>query len=152
MHRSKPVFQTVLRQRYTLSPWLGSHLPHRSHLSLNHPQPSRTSPLALRAYSTGSKPRNSACTSCGAPLPTPLPACPKCFHIDTIPPNPSYYELLGLDTDPELNPFIIDAKDLQRKFRNVQRYIHPDVWASQGEVRFASSCLLRRLNLGAADG
>lgn len=137
MYRSRPVLETLLR-RPTLSLLPHSSLPPRSHLSLGHSRPLPTSLCALRSYSTEIKPRKSVCTSCGKPLPTPLPACPNCSHIESIPSNPSYYELLGLDVDPKLNPFVIDSKDLQQKFRKVQMYIHPDVWASRGEVRSIS--------------
>lgn len=137
MYRSRPVLETLLR-RHTLSLLPHSSLPPRPHLALGHSRPLPTSLCALRAYSTEVKSHKSVCTSCGKPLPTPLPACPNCAHIGSIPPNPSYYELLGLDIDPKLNPFVIDAKDLQQKFRKVQMYIHPDVWASRGEVRFIS--------------
>ncbi|THH16895.1 hypothetical protein EW146_g3827 [Bondarzewia mesenterica] len=71
------------------------------------------------------------CPSCKAPLPTPLPACPRCFYIECLrEPKPSFYEILDIPSEP--NPFVIDTFKLQAKYRNVQRYIHPDTWASQG--------------------
>lgn len=138
MYRCRPAFQTLLRHRRT------SLIPHypsspRSDLILDPSRPSRTTPHALRAYSTNPNPRKSACTSCGKPLPTPLPACPNCFNIESKFPDVSYYEILGLETDPKSNPFLIDSKELQQKFRQVQRFIHPDVWASRGEVRSITS-------------
>lgn len=140
MYRCRPALRTLLCHRHTsLLPHY--HPPPHSGLFLNHSQPSPTSPHALRAYSIKPNPRKSACISCGNPLPTPLPACPKCFHIESKFPDVSYYEILGLDTDPNSNPFLIDAKELQQKFRQVQRFIHPDVWASRGEVRSISSNL-----------
>jgi molecular chaperone HscB len=45
-----------------------------------------------------------------------------------------YYELLETPKSP--NPFIINESQLKNTFRRMQRYIHPDLWASQGEVRY----------------
>jgi molecular chaperone HscB len=87
-----------------------------------------TSPI--RAYSSS---HPVACTSCGAPLPTRLPACPKCSHIERPTNKLDYYELLEMPKGP--NPFIINESQLKNTFRRMQRYIHPDLWASQGKVR-----------------
>ncbi|KAI0068190.1 hypothetical protein BV25DRAFT_1782010, partial [Artomyces pyxidatus] len=73
----------------------------------------------------------SVCPSCGSPLPTPLPACPKCFHIERMPNEQDFYQILDTPTAP--NPFIVDPASLKNSFRNIQRYIHPDVWTPQGE-------------------
>jgi molecular chaperone HscB len=73
------------------------------------------------------------CPSCGAPLPTRLPACPNCLHIEHPVNKYDYYELLETPKTP--NPFIINENQLKDNFRRMQRYVHPDLWASQGEVR-----------------
>ena len=78
---------------------------------------------------------STVCTSCGAPLPTRLPACPKCSHIERPIHKFDYYELLETPKSP--NPFIINESQLKNSFRRMQRYVHPDLWASQGEVRCA---------------
>lgn len=85
----------------------------------------------IRAYSSS---HPAACTSCGAPLPTRLPACPKCSHIERPANKLDYYELLEMPKSP--NPFIINESQLKNTFRRMQRYIHPDLWASQGKVRY----------------
>jgi molecular chaperone HscB len=80
-----------------------------------------------------SSPHLTNCTSCGAPLPTRLPACPNCFHIELSPENKyDYYDLLETPKSP--NPFVVNESRLKNNFRRVQRYVHPDVWAAQGEV------------------
>ncbi|KAH9954424.1 hypothetical protein BC827DRAFT_1096818, partial [Russula dissimulans] len=71
------------------------------------------------------------CTSCGASLPTRLPACPKCFHIERPLHKYDYYELL--ETPKRPNPFVINESQLKNNFRRLQRYVHPDLWTSQGE-------------------
>jgi molecular chaperone HscB len=78
-------------------------------------------------------------SSCGAPLPTRLPACPKCSHIELSRPGSKYdyYDLLETPKTP--NPFVVNESRLKNNFRRVQRYVHPDVWATQGEVRNATN-------------
>ena len=82
------------------------------------------------------------CNSCAAPLPTRLPACPKCFHIERPINKYDYYEILETPKSP--NPFVIDEGQLKNNFRRMQRYVHPDLWTSQGEVchteDFSSPC------------
>jgi hypothetical protein len=90
----------------------------------------------IRAYSYSP---SAVCSSCGAPLPTPLPACPKCSHIERPTNKFDYYELLETPKSP--NPFIINESQLKNTFRRVQRLVHPDLWTSQGEVRYAKGCL-----------
>jgi molecular chaperone HscB len=82
-----------------------------------------------RSYSSSSL----VCSSCRAPLPTRLPACPNCFHIERPVNKYDYYELLETPKSP--NPFIINENRLKDNFRRMQRYVHPDLWAAQGEVR-----------------
>jgi molecular chaperone HscB len=62
-----------------------------------------------------------------------LPACPKCSHIELSRPGSKYdyYDLLETPKTP--NPFVVNESRLKNNFRRVQRYVHPDVWATQGE-------------------
>ena len=91
----------------------------------------RITNCSIRLYS--SLP-STVCTSCGAPLPTRLPACPTCSHIERPIHKLDYYELLETPKSP--NPFIVNESQLKNSFRRMQRYVHPDLWASQGEVRY----------------
>ena len=89
------------------------------------------------AYSSSSpllSPHPTICPSCSAPLPTPLLACPKCFHIEhsSSGNRHDYYDLLEMPKSP--NPFVVNESRLKNNFRRVQRYVHPDIWATQGEV------------------
>ena len=88
---------------------------------------------SIRLYSSSPSP---LCASCAAPLPTRLPACPKCFQIERPIKKYDYYELLETPKSP--NPFVINEGQLKNNFRRIQRYVHPDLWASQGEVRHAN--------------
>ena len=76
------------------------------------------------------------CPSCSASLPTPLPACPKCFFISKPPSKTTYYDIMGLSYSP--NPFEVDPAQLKGRFRDLQRVIHPDKWSGKGGV---STCL-----------
>ncbi|TFK57088.1 Co-chaperone Hsc20 [Heliocybe sulcata] len=71
----------------------------------------------------------SKCPQCSAPLPTPLPACPKCQYIERVPSNAPYHELLGVETG--FNPFAVDTRDLKRHFLQAQKVCHPDTWSRQ---------------------
>ncbi|KAI0308200.1 hypothetical protein B0F90DRAFT_1680936 [Multifurca ochricompacta] len=103
---------------------------HRHNLRVLVRRPCRPS---TRPFSSSSP--TPVCPSCAAPLPTTLPACPKCFHIERPTQNKKYdyYELLETPKSP--NPFIVDESRLKNNFRRMQRYVHPDLWASQGEVK-----------------
>jgi molecular chaperone HscB len=84
---------------------------------------------SIRLYSSSPSP---LCASCAAPLPTRLPACPKCFQIERPIKKYDYYELLETPNSP--NPFVINEGQLKNNFRRIQRYVHPDLWTSQGKV------------------
>lgn len=83
-----------------------------------------------RFYSTSP----AACPSCSTPLPTALPTCPKCSHIEPLPASTSYHDIFGLQANP--NPFIVDTKELKSRFLQAQRVCHPDAWSRKGEVCF----------------
>ncbi|KAI0275063.1 hypothetical protein BC834DRAFT_28123 [Gloeopeniophorella convolvens] len=86
--------------------------------------------IPSRLYSASLSPPTT-CPSCGAPLPTRLPACPKCFHIERPGNKYDFYELLNAPKSP--NPFIVDEGQLKDSFRHAQRFVHPDLWATHGE-------------------
>lgn len=77
------------------------------------------------------------CPSCSASLPTRLPTCPNCFHIEPLPPTVSYFELFDLPSD--ASAFRVDTRDLRARFLHAQRLCHPDVWSGKGKVRCISS-------------
>ncbi|KAI0322333.1 hypothetical protein OF83DRAFT_1094751 [Amylostereum chailletii] len=96
-----------------------------------------STPVFLRAFATvpphSSHSLPAVCPSCNSQLPTRLPACPKCFHIQRIHDDHDYYDILDIPFTP--NPFLVDASRLKQHFRNVQRYVHPDIWTPHGEVK-----------------
>ncbi|EKM61045.1 uncharacterized protein PHACADRAFT_51528, partial [Phanerochaete carnosa HHB-10118-sp] len=73
----------------------------------------------------------SQCPSCSAPLPTSLPACPKCFFISRPSKSTTYFDIMGLSHSP--NRFDVDPMDLKHRFRELQRNIHPDKWSAKGK-------------------
>ncbi|KAI0094895.1 Co-chaperone Hsc20 [Irpex rosettiformis] len=91
----------------------------------------RTTPTFVwrRYESSGANPSAKSCPSCGAPLPTNLPACPSCFEIQPLPQDASLYEIMEI---PEDVRFDVDEDLLKRNFRQIQRVIHPDKWSSKG--------------------
>ncbi|GJE86120.1 co-chaperone Hsc20 [Phanerochaete sordida] len=72
----------------------------------------------------------SQCPKCSAPLPTTLPACPKCFFISRPSKSTTYFDIMGLSDSP--NRFNVDPVDLKHRFRELQRVIHPDKWSGKG--------------------
>ncbi|KAA1471477.1 hypothetical protein DENSPDRAFT_819743 [Dentipellis sp. KUC8613] len=82
-----------------------------------------------RLYSSTALP--SVCPVCHTPLPTRLPACPKCFHISPIDSSHNFYEILNVPSRP--NPFVLNLPSLKASFRQAQRSVHPDVWAVHGQ-------------------
>ena len=82
-----------------------------------------------RFYSTTSR----LCPSCSSPLTTALPTCTKCYHIQPLPRDTSYYDIFDLSQTQ--NAFKIDTKDLRQRFLQAQRICHPDAWSVRGEVR-----------------
>ncbi|KAJ6610908.1 hypothetical protein B0H10DRAFT_2058535 [Mycena sp. CBHHK59/15] len=73
----------------------------------------------------------SICSSCAHPLPTPLPACTKCWSISPIAPSVPFHDIFALPSRP--NPFVVDPVLLKRRFREAQAICHPDSWASKGQ-------------------
>jgi len=86
-----------------------------------------------RLSSTVSATKRGQCPKCHSPLPTPLPACPKCSYISRVPSNIRYHEMFDLPFVD--NPFKVDDKQLTRRFRKLQQTIHPDAWSAKGKVR-----------------
>ncbi|KAI0348061.1 Co-chaperone Hsc20 [Trametopsis cervina] len=104
-----------------------------SHILLRQPHLSpstRPIPAVIRRnFSDDVSQSTKKCSSCGAPLPTNLPACPSCFTITPLDAKMSYYEIMDIPDD---KPFSIDTAALKKNFRHVQRVIHPDKWSSKG--------------------
>ncbi|KAI0047835.1 Co-chaperone Hsc20 [Auriscalpium vulgare] len=103
--------------------------------TLKHPARSRAllprhTSIVVRHNSTA-RALPTVCPSCHSPLPTPLPACPKCFHIEGLVTEHDFYRILDTPSTP--NPFKVDPVRLKNSFRNIQRYIHPDIWTPHGE-------------------
>ncbi|XP_058707639.1 iron-sulfur cluster co-chaperone protein HscB isoform X2 [Poecile atricapillus] len=78
---------------------------------------------ALRGASLGRAP-GPPCWSCGAALPGsdgPPRFCPGCQALQPPAPRPDLFRLMDCDRS-----FRIDAQQLQRRFRSLQRAVHPD--------------------------
>ncbi|OXB85042.1 UNVERIFIED_CONTAM: hypothetical protein H355_016164 [Colinus virginianus] len=74
-----------------------------------------------RCVGPGSAPR---CWSCGAALPgsDAVPHfCPRCRALQPPAPRPDLFRLMECDRS-----FRVDAQRLQRRFRSLQRALHPD--------------------------
>ncbi|KAI0078874.1 Co-chaperone Hsc20 [Panus rudis PR-1116 ss-1] len=103
-------------------------------------RPSRTS---LSLFSTAATLRNDSslfpahklrrCPSCSYLLPTPLPVCPNCKHIEPVGRDALYHELLGFDYD--ANPFNVDQSQLRDRFRKAMTVVHPDLWAGRNDEK-----------------
>ncbi|XP_071301393.1 iron-sulfur cluster co-chaperone protein HscB isoform X2 [Agelaius tricolor] len=79
--------------------------------------------LALRGAALGRAP-GPPCWSCGAPLPSsdgPPHFCPGCQALQPPAPRPDLFRLMDCDRS-----FRIDPGQLQRRFRSLQRAVHPD--------------------------
>jgi hypothetical protein len=101
------------------------------------PRVSRLCPLigpkfssSSNAFSSGHLPMR--CPSCSKPLPTPLPACPNCSYISSLPSNTTYHEMFDLPCGQ--NPFVLSTSELKSRFRTAQAVCHPDAWTSKGKV------------------
>ncbi|KAF8576555.1 Co-chaperone Hsc20 [Ramaria rubella] len=90
----------------------------------------KTIPLT---HSNGTLSYSVSCPSCGAPLPTALPTCPRCHYIAPLPASMSYFHYFNLPVADSKNPFAIDTRDLRRRFLQAQRLCHPDAWAQKDE-------------------
>jgi len=45
----------------------------------------------------------------------------------------SFFQVFDLPDTSSDNPFVIDERDLRRRFLQTQRICHPDTWAQKGE-------------------
>ncbi|KAF5375221.1 hypothetical protein D9758_000279 [Tetrapyrgos nigripes] len=79
------------------------------------------------------------CPACSNPLPTPLPACSKCWNISSIPNDASFHDIFSLHGS---NEFKIDTSLLKQRFREAQSVCHPDTWASKGQDKQETAQLL----------
>lgn len=110
---------------------LGS-LSGRLHSWPQSPTPSSIRVLRRELHSDFPSSTQRQCPACSAPLPTPLPICPKCKHIEPISPDMGYHEMFGFNYEP--NPFDIDTVTLRHRFRKAITVAHPDRWAGRDEV------------------
>lgn len=92
--------------------------------------------LSASRYTASTHQPIKTCPSCSTPLPSFLPACPKCSNIFALAPQTTHHDIFGLPYDP--NPFNVDVVMLKRRFREAQAVCHPDSWASKGSVRSVS--------------
>ena len=72
-------------------------------------------PIPLRSPST------LECRSCGAGAPVDEHFCPQCSRILALGRHGDYFSFLGLP-----RKLVIDANDLERRFRDLSRKFHPD--------------------------
>ncbi|KAF9270216.1 Co-chaperone Hsc20 [Marasmius fiardii PR-910] len=77
------------------------------------------------------------CPNCSRPLPSALPACTKCWHINPIDPETRPHAVLDIPYSP--NPFEIDEGMLKRNFRQSQAACHPDAWSSKGPDKHSTA-------------
>lgn len=105
-------------------------------------QPSRSFHPSLARWNQS---RTHSCPVCSAPLPSPLPACTKCWNLFALPQDLTHHGLFGLSYDP--NPFVIDLPQLKRKFIQAQAVCHPDAWASKNPEKLqVAQALSARVN------
>src|ERR1041384_3124279 len=74
------------------------------------------------------------CRSCNSSVPVDEHFCPNCSRIQSLGRHGDYFSFLGLP-----RKLVIDAQDLDRRFRDLSRKFHPDFYynATQAE-RLAS--------------
>jgi molecular chaperone HscB len=65
-----------------------------------------------------------ACWSCAAAAPADEPFCPSCGALQPPPPGGDHFAALGL-----ARAFAVDAAELERRFRDRSRLLHPDRFA-----------------------
>ncbi|XP_074742881.1 iron-sulfur cluster co-chaperone protein HscB isoform X3 [Strix uralensis] len=88
--------------------------------------PLRLAQAAPRGWSCGGPgpPPAPPCWSCGRPLPGaegPPRFCAGCRALQPPGPRPDLFRLMGCDRS-----FRVDAQQLRRRFRSLQRAVHPD--------------------------
>jgi molecular chaperone HscB len=64
------------------------------------------------------------CWSCKADVAQGTPFCPECRRIQPVGRGEDYFSLLGLPRD-----FSLDVAELERRFRELSRQLHPDRFA-----------------------
>ena len=74
------------------------------------------------------------CRTCGAGAPVDEHFCPQCSRILALGRHGDYYTFFGLP-----RKLVLDAKDLERRFRDLSRKFHPDFfYNATPEERLAS--------------
>jgi molecular chaperone HscB len=68
------------------------------------------------------------CWSCSAAdVPEGTPFCPACRKIQPVGRGEDFFSLLGLPRE-----FALDPRELERRFRDLSRHLHPDRFARAG--------------------
>lgn len=81
-----------------------------------------------------------ACSTCGAPLETPL-GCDACGAVQDPGGEPGPFVVLGLEPTWE-----VDEADLKQRLRRIGRIVHPDFHAGVPELRELAEANSARLN------
>jgi molecular chaperone HscB len=85
-------------------------------------------PIPVRSISTPE------CRTCGAGAPVDEHFCPQCSRILALGRHGDYFTFFGLP-----RKLVLDAKDLERRFRDLSRKFHPDFfYNATPEERLAS--------------
>ena len=114
---------------------LFTHPPMLSHARLCRRSVGVHSMRRWQSHSSNASSRG-VCPSCSSPLPTPLPTCPKCSHIEPLPSTTTLFDVFGLHGAERT--FSLDSKDLKTRFLKAQRVCHPDAWSGKGEVSYSN--------------
>eukprot|EP00887_Chlorella_sp_A99_P007239 scaffold2.g7239.t1 len=70
------------------------------------------------------------CWQCGTPLPEQQHFfCPSCDSIQPADPDPQYFPVFGLEPS-----FDVDVGGLERRYRDLQRRLHPDKFSTASEL------------------
>jgi molecular chaperone HscB len=74
------------------------------------------------------------CRSCGAGAPVDEHFCPQCSRILALGRHGDYFSFLGLP-----RRLVIDASDLERRFRELSRKFHPDYFYNASPIERLAS-------------
>ena len=82
------------------------------------------------------------CRSCGAGAPVDEHFCPQCSRILALGRHGDYFSFLGLP-----RRLVIDAGDLERRFRELSRKFHPDYFYNASPTERLASLEERYVDL-----
>ncbi|KAM3938033.1 iron-sulfur cluster co-chaperone protein HscB [Leptodactylus fuscus] len=98
--------------------------PSASLCSLLYTRAFTSNPLRNLCSSTG----NTSCWSCQAVVSSSQLFCSSCNSIQPPDESKDFFQLLGCECS-----FNVDVQDLQRKYRNLQRLLHPDYFSQKSQ-------------------